>query len=101
MAEINYLKVVADGLRRHCDKWDCDWIEKLKKDPSVKNFRKLFFKITHLYYVFYQNNCYNVTFDKNENIAFVKRCGGDWDKRDIDATIDIEELIKELQASGL
>lgn len=96
MAELDYLEIVAEGLKKYCDEWDYDWIAKLKEDSSVKNFRKLFFKITHLFYIHYQNNCYNVTFSKGDNIASVKRCGKDWDVRDIDATIDIEALIKVL-----
>ncbi len=94
MPELNFVEIVANGLKEHCAHWGYDWIEKLKADSSVKNFRRLFFKITHLYYIFYQGNCYNVTFDKKENTASVKRCGRDWDNRDIDAVIDMEKIIE-------
>ena len=96
MAKIDYLEIVADGLKKHCDEWGYDWIEKLKNDSSVKNFRKLFFNVTHLYYVHHQDDCYNVTFDKKEDIAIIKRCGKDFNERDIDATIDIRKLIEAL-----
>lgn len=98
MSELNFIEIVANGLKEHCSEWDYDWIEKLKVNGSVKNFRKLFFKITHLYYIFHQGNCYNVTFDKKENIAVVKRCGKDWDNRNVDAVVDIEDVIKLLVA---
>lgn len=95
MAEINYIEIVANGLKEHCKEWGHgDEIEKLKQDSSVKNFRKLFFKVTHLYYVSLEDDYYNVTFDKKENIAYVKRCGKDFDERGVDATINIEELIE-------
>lgn len=96
MAEIDYLEIVANGLKNHCKKWDYDWLEKLKKDSSAKNFRKLFFKVTHLYYVAFEDNHYNVSFDKKEDVAYVKRCGKDFGERDMDATIDIEKLIEAL-----
>lgn len=91
---VNYVDVVAEGLKKHCDKWGHDWLQKLKNDSSIKNFRKLFFNVSHLYYVHDQDDFYNVTFDKKEDIATVKRCGKDWDERDIDATIDVEEIIR-------
>lgn len=94
MSELNFVEIVANGLKEHCIQWGYDWIEKLKVDSSVKNFRRLFFNITHLYYIFYQGNCYNVTFDKKENIAIVKRCGKDWDNRSEDAVVDIEKIIE-------
>lgn len=96
-SEINYVEFVADGLKKHCEKWGYkDRLKELKKDSSIKNFRKLFFKITHLYYVFFEGDCYNVTFSKKEDVGYVKRCGKDFDERSEDAIIDIKELIEAL-----
>lgn len=103
MAEINYLELVADGLKAHCEYWGHDYIERLRENHSIHNFYKVFCKITNTYYVNTGSECYdcsdgvdhyNVTFNKKENIASVKRCGKDFDERGVDATIDIEELIK-------
>ena len=103
--EINYLALVANGIKAHCEHWDNDYIEKLRKNNSIQNFYKVFCKITNTYYVddgkgycdFSEGvNTYNVTFKKKENIAVIKRCGPDWDERSEDATIDVGELIKEL-----
>lgn len=96
---MNYAEIVANGLKEHCEEWGHeDYLERLKQDNSIKNFRKLFFKITHLYYVFYQDDAYSVQFAKKEDIAEVKRCGPDWDERGLDATIQIEDVIKLLVA---
>ena len=92
----DFICIVADGLKKHCEEWNYDWIDKLKADTSIKNFRKLFFNVTHLYYIVFEDDCYNVTFDKKEDVAYIKRCGEDFDKRDIDATIDIAELLIKL-----
>ena len=94
MPRKDFICIVAEGLKKHCEEWGYDWIEKLKADNSIKNFRRLFFKITHLYYVDFEDDCYNVTFDKNEDVAYIKKCGENFNKRDFDATIDIAELIK-------
>lgn len=105
MAKINYLELVADGLKAYCKHWDHDYIERLKENNSVHNFYKVFCKITNTYYIntgseiydFSDNvDHYNVTFNKKEDIASIKRCGKDFDKRDADATIDVGELIKAL-----
>ena len=104
---MNFTEMVARGRRFHCEYWGPDYIEKLKENCSVQNFHKLFCKITSLYYVNDGNECYdfsegvnhyNVTFDKKENFATVKRCGPDWNKRDIDATVKTEDVIKLLVA---
>lgn len=95
MSEINFVEIVANGLKEHCEKWGHnDKLEELKKDSSAKNFRKLFFKVTHLYYVLHQDDSYSVEFDKKEDIAFVKRCGKDFNSREVDAIIAVEDLIK-------
>lgn len=105
MAEINYLELVADGLKAHCEYWGQGYIEKLRENSSIHNFYKIFCKITNTYYVntgserydFSDNvDYYNVTFDKKEDTATVKQCGKDFDKRGVDATIDVKELIKAL-----
>lgn len=90
----DFIRIVADGLKKHCEKWNYDWIEILKLNSSIKNFRKLFFKITHLYYISFGDDLYNVTFDTKKDVAYIKRCGEDFDKRDLDAIIDIEKIIK-------
>lgn len=104
---MNYIEIVANGLKEHCKYWGHDYIERLKEDRSIHNFYKLFCKITSIYFVndgsgycdLSDNvNHYNVTFNKKEGIATIKRCGKDWDERGIDATIDVEELIKRLVA---
>lgn len=92
--ERDFVSIVADGLKNHCEQWGYDWIEKLKSNCTIKNFRKLFFNITHLYYVDFGDDLYNVTFDKNKDVAYIKKCGADFDKRGLDAEIDIAELIK-------
>lgn len=97
MPEINFVEIVARGLKDYCIIWGHEWIEELQKDSSVKNFRKLFFRVTHTYYVHYQDVFYDVTFSKKENTASVKRCGKNYEERGEDATIDIEELIKKLR----
>lgn len=94
MSKKDFICIVAEELKKHCEQWGYDWIGKLKADNSIKNFRRLFFKITHLYYVSCEDDCYNVTFDKKGDVAYIKKCGENFDKRDIDATIDIAELIK-------
>jgi len=103
MSEINYLELVADGLKEHCKYWGHGYIERLRENNSIQNFYKVFCKVTNTYYVnngsgeydFSDNiDYYNVTFDKKENTASVKRCGKDFDERGLDATIDVEELIK-------
>lgn len=43
MQEINFVEIVAHGLKDYCTAWGHEWIEKLKNDSSIKNFRKLFF----------------------------------------------------------
>ena len=92
--ERDFVSIVADGLKNDCEQWGYDWIEKLKSNCTIKNFRKLFFNITHLYYVDFGDDLYNVTFDKNKDVAYIKKCGADFDKRGLDAEIDIAELIK-------
>lgn len=104
---MNFTEMVAKGLRQHCKYWKYDYIEKLKEICSVQNFNKLFLKITSTYNVNDGNelydfsegvNHYTVTFDKKENIATIKRCGSDWDYRDIDAVVKTEDIIKLLIA---
>lgn len=103
--KINYLELVADGLKAHCKYWGHDYIERLRENNSIQNFYKVFCKITNTYFVddgsgycdFGENvNTYDVTFKKKENIAIVKRCGKDFNEREADAIIDVEELIKVL-----
>ena len=103
ISEINFIELVANGLKAHCKYWNYDYIEKLKKNNSVQNFYKVFCKITNTYFIDDGNgycdfsegvNTYDVTFRKKENIAVIKRCGPDWEKRSEDATIDVAELIK-------
>ena len=105
MSETNYLELVAKGIKAYCEHWGYDYIEKLKENNSIQNFYKVFCKITYTYFVddgsgycdFREGvNTYDVTFKKKENIAIIKRCGNDWDKRSEDAIIDIGELIQEL-----
>ncbi len=102
-SEINYIELVAIGIKAHCEYWGCDYIEKLRENNSIQNFYKVFCKITNTYYVddgkgycdFSEGvNTYNVTFKKKKNIAVIKRCGSDWNERSEDATIDVVELIK-------
>ncbi len=90
----DFIQIVADGLKEHCEEWNYNWIDSLKLNSSIKNFRKLFFKVTHLYYVSFDDDLYNVTFDKNKDVAYIKRCGEGFDKRDFDAIVDIEKIIK-------
>lgn len=94
LTDKDFIRMVADGLKKHCEKWGYNWIEKLKSEVSIKNFRRLFFNITHLYYIYSEDDCYNVTFDTKKDVAYIKKCGKDFDNRDIDATIDIGEIIK-------
>lgn len=101
MYEYDFVEIVANGLKVHCVKWGHnEKLIKLKQDDSVKNFRKLFCNITNLYYCIYQDICYSITFDKVFPVAHIKRCGKDYDKRDVDATIHIEEVIKLLVTGG-
>lgn len=104
---MNFTEMVAKGLRQHCEYWGYDYIEKLKENCSVQNFHKLFCKITSTYtvndgsgyYDFNEGvNHYTVVFNKKEDFATVKRCGPDWDKRDIDAKVKTEDIIKLLVA---
>ena len=105
MAELDFVEIVAKGLKEHCKYWGYDYIERLRENSSIQNFYKVFCKITNTYFVddgsgycdFGDNvSTYDVTFKKKENIAIVKRCGNDWDERSEDTIIDVEELIKAL-----
>ncbi len=109
MSEINFAEMIANGLKKHCEYWGHDHIESLRKNNSIHNFYKLFCKVTSTYYVddgigyidFSDNvTHYNVTFNKKENIATVKRCGKDFDERGYDAVINIEDIIKLLTAQN-
>lgn len=100
---MNYVEIVADGLKKHCEYWGYDYIEKLKENDSAHNFYKLFCQTTNTYFVNTGSEChdlggdsdhYNVTFQKKENVAYVKKCGEDFDNRDVDATIGVEDIIK-------
>ena len=74
-----------------------------KENDSAHNFYKLFCQTTNTYFVNTGSEChdlggdsdhYNVTFQKKENVAYVKKCGEDFDNRDVDATIGVEDIIK-------
>lgn len=81
---MNYTEMIAKGLKQHCEFWEYDHINKLKEDCSLRNFHKLFCGVTNTYFInegdsyftFGKDvNYYDVSFDKKEGIATVKRCG--------------------------
>ena len=48
---MNFTEMIAKGLKEHCEYWGHDYIEELKENCSVRNFYKLFCKITNIYFV--------------------------------------------------
>lgn len=93
--EPNWAKEISRELKEHCSKWGFDWIDKLQSKKTPERFYKLFCETTKTYYVFIGEQYYNTYFDKNGNVV-IKRCGIDWNKRNEDAIIRIEEVLEEL-----
>lgn len=94
---IDYPKEIAKGLMYHCIYWNYDHIIKFNKGKkTAEAFIKAFCNISKTEFLDIKGDTYNITFDKKELNAMVKRCGADYDKRDFDAVITIEEIIREL-----
>ena len=91
----NYPKEIAKGLKKHCEEWRYDWIEKLQDKKSPERFFQLFCRMTKTYYIDIRDDYYNVEFQKDGNVV-IKRCGPDYDKRNEDAIISIAEVLEEL-----
>lgn len=91
----NWAKEIAKGLKEHCKKWGFDWVDKLQGKKTPERFYKLFCKTTKTYFFLISGLYYNTTFEKEGNVV-IKHIGRDWDKRNEDAIIRIEEVLEEL-----
>lgn len=89
---INFPQLIADGLITHCERWKYDYVEKLK-ETGGKQFYNIFCKITKTYYIDRNSEeYYDVEFSKDGK-ATIKRCGKNYDKREPDAVIDIQNIV--------
>lgn len=89
---IDFSRLIADGLSKHCEEWGYDYIKQLKENGG-KHFYNIFCRITKTYFVHRSSEeYYEVEFSKDGK-ATVKRCGEDYGKRGADAVIDIQDII--------
>ena len=86
---------IVKGLKEHCVRWKYDWIDKLQLNKSKEKFFQLFCRVTKTYYIDIGEDYYNVEFQKDGKVL-IKRCGTDYNKRNEDAIIDIDEILKKL-----
>ena len=88
---INFPKLIANELIKHCEEWGYDYIKRLKENGG-KQFFNIFCKITKTYFVHRNSEeYYEVVFSKDGK-AVIKRCGKDFDERKSDAVIDIQSV---------
>lgn len=79
-------------MSKYCERWGYDYIKRLKENGG-KQFYNIFCRITKTYFVHRSSEeYYDVEFSKDEK-AVIKRCGKDYDKREVDAVIDIQIIV--------
>ncbi len=89
---INFPQLIADGLLMHCERWKYDFVERLKENEG-KQFYNIFCRITKTYFIDGSSEkYYDVEFSKDGK-ATIKRCGKDYDKREPDIVIDIQDIV--------
>lgn len=92
-----YAELIAEGLVKHCKKWDYDWIEKFRKNPTIQNFHAVFCKSTRTYFMqFCENENHRDIEFTTDNTIMVKECGPDYDKRDPDTILPLSAVISKL-----
>lgn len=88
----NFPLLIASGLKKYCTTWGYPWLERLRKNNTSENFYKLFCKITRIYFVNSSTDYYHIEFSKDGTVT-VKRCGLDYDKRELDAILNIQDIL--------
>lgn len=93
----NLIPALADGLKKHCQKWDYDFIEKLKKNITAENFIKVFCKITYNYYFEYSDDMYGAKFNTVDLSVKIYKCGKNHEKVLLECPID--DVLKALYSN--
>ena len=91
-----YIQMIVNGLQEHCERWNYDWMEKLKEECTVKTFFKFFTKVTKTYFIKWKYAYYSVEFFKDERVI-VKRCAKDFNKRGIDIELSLSEVLEAIR----
>lgn len=97
--EMNFPKLIAKGLIKHSNQsyapfhYDKQFMQTGK---TVADFIHVFCNLTSTYFVFDGfEKYYSVIFSKS-GTATVKRCGENYDKRNDDAVVNIQDIINSL-----
>ena len=90
----NLIPALVDGLKKHCQKWDYDFVEKLKKNPTSENFIKIFCRITYTYYFEHQEDMYGAKFNKSDLTVRIYKCGKNHEKILLECSIS--DVLKQL-----
>ena len=91
-----YAKAIVKHLIEHCRRWGMtENIKRLRESKTTEVFHKLFCKVTRTYYVDLYEWYFNVEFCQ-DNTVNIKRCGRDFSKRGLDATIQLQDVLNEL-----
>lgn len=93
---LNYSQCIAQGLIAYCEKWRYDWINKLKPDFSMQKFYKTFCNMTRTYFITIGDSYYNVEFNKDDTVT-IKRCGSDYNEREVDTTLLTQKILDDLK----
>lgn len=91
------IAALVDGLISHCLKWQYDFIEKLKENPTAENFIRTFCRVTYTYYFEHEEGTYGAKFSKSDLSVKIYKCGKNHEKVLLESSISdvIKGLYKE------
>ena len=99
--ESGYVKYFAKGLKAYCEYWGSDWLEQIKRNPTVEMICKTICRFTKTHFFNFEGiyfdkdlDYYGARFIKGENVIEFYKCGKD--SNNILATEPIEKLLDEL-----
>lgn len=92
-----FIPFIIDGLKKYCEKWNYDWIEKIIEKPTIKTFTSTVCRITNTHYFELHDNIFGIEYSKKNETGTIYKCGKGADCRKPLYTVPIEKIISAIK----
>lgn len=98
--DFDFVPDIAENLKKHCERWGYDWIEKISFFPKITTFWENVCKITKTHYFHVNEDFYGIEYNRKLGIGTVYKCGKEEDCLKPLCDVPIDSIIAKIRIKG-